>query len=220
MYGTAVVKKKVRERVGGLGSVGGKRIPEYLVYEVIDGHVIYYRGYQDVLLGKQTLEDIMGASAIHSFILLIIKDYLTPLLGKPYWLMTGEMGLRLKMGGHVAGDIVIYERSAWSEEHLTSKLTEIIPSVVIEIDTSADPTSHFTYTEYYQIKTLRLLDFGVSQVVWVHTLSRLVMVAERGDWKMIGWDEEFTVLGQTFSINGLIREEGFDPEKIGVHKKI
>lgn len=37
---------------------------ESLVYEVLDGRPLYYRGYEDVLAGKKIPEDIMGSSSL------------------------------------------------------------------------------------------------------------------------------------------------------------
>ena len=43
-----------------------RKIPDYLVYEVMDGKPIYYRGYQSVLNKTKTLEQIMGCSSIQA----------------------------------------------------------------------------------------------------------------------------------------------------------
>lgn len=37
---------------------------ESLVYEVLDGRPLYYRGYEDVLSGKKSPEEIMGSSSL------------------------------------------------------------------------------------------------------------------------------------------------------------
>ena len=37
---------------------------ESLVYEVLDGRPLYYRGYEDVLTGKKLPEDIIGSSSL------------------------------------------------------------------------------------------------------------------------------------------------------------
>src|ERR1700678_1772832 len=51
-------------------------IPEYLVYEIIDGLPYYYKGYRDVLNKTKTLEEIMGCSSYQWTIL----EYLLQLL--------------------------------------------------------------------------------------------------------------------------------------------
>ena len=44
-------------------------VPEYLVYEVMDGKPIPYRGFREVLNNNKILEDIMGSSGLQSFII-------------------------------------------------------------------------------------------------------------------------------------------------------
>ena len=48
--------------------IPAKKIPSYLIYEIWDGKPIYYKGYEDVVNGIKTKEEIMGASALQSFI--------------------------------------------------------------------------------------------------------------------------------------------------------
>jgi|GEM_PF-3870554 len=54
-----------------------RKIPDYLVYEVMDGKPVYYRGYQSVLKKTKTLEEIMGCSSLQaelvSYLLSIIS---------------------------------------------------------------------------------------------------------------------------------------------------
>ena len=35
-------------------------VPRHLIYEIMDGKPIYYKGYWDVLSGKKTASEIMG----------------------------------------------------------------------------------------------------------------------------------------------------------------
>ena len=48
--------------------IPAKKIPSYLIYEIWDGKPIYYKGYEDVVNGIKTKEEIMGGSALQSFI--------------------------------------------------------------------------------------------------------------------------------------------------------
>ena len=50
-----------------------RNIPNYLVYEIMDGKPIYYRGYQSVLNKTKTLEQIMGCSSLQA---VLITHYL------------------------------------------------------------------------------------------------------------------------------------------------
>ena len=46
----------------------GDKIPEALIYEVMDGKPIYYKGYRDVLNKTKTLEEIMACSRLQGII--------------------------------------------------------------------------------------------------------------------------------------------------------
>jgi hypothetical protein len=37
-----------------------RKIPDALIYEIVDGRPIYYKGYRDVLSGKTNLESAMS----------------------------------------------------------------------------------------------------------------------------------------------------------------
>jgi hypothetical protein len=53
-----------------------KKIPTSLIYEVMDGQPLYYKGYQFVLKKQKTLADIMGISKLQ----FVIISYLLKLL--------------------------------------------------------------------------------------------------------------------------------------------
>ena len=36
-------------------------VPDYMIYEIMDGKPIYYRGYNDVLRKLKTLEEVMAS---------------------------------------------------------------------------------------------------------------------------------------------------------------
>ena len=45
-----------------------RKVPDYLIWEVLDGQPLYRRGYKDVMRKTKTLEDIMGTSSYQSLI--------------------------------------------------------------------------------------------------------------------------------------------------------
>lgn len=60
-----------------------KKIPDALIYEVMDGKPIYYRGYKEVLSGKKSIEDIMASSTLQAFIITyLLKVLLRNLEGR------------------------------------------------------------------------------------------------------------------------------------------
>ena len=46
-----------------------RKIPDYLVYEVLNGKKLYRKVYKDVLNQTKTLEEIMGSSSLQGIII-------------------------------------------------------------------------------------------------------------------------------------------------------
>ncbi|MEY4902252.1 MAG: hypothetical protein RLZZ292_67 [Bacteroidota bacterium] len=192
-----------------------KKLPSYLIYEVMDGKPIYYRGYQGVLKAKTKVETIMGSSAIQAYIISILYEHLVFNIPKIYRLMTGEMGIHLATGSNFSLDMAIYEKSYFIKNPPNDKYTTHPPKVVIEIDTKADFTDSDEEV-YYQSKTQKLLDAGVEQIIWFYTKNQKVMISKRGEkrWIISDWSEEVTIFEHTFSLKQLLEEEGIDIEKL------
>ncbi len=183
-------------------------IPEYLVYEYLDGQPIYYRGYKEVLNKQKSLEGIMGYSELQSIVLLIIRDYLNDILREEFWVVPGEAGVHLATRNNLATDIAIYPKEAISLKNATNKYFNTPPKVVIEVDTKADP-SILEQMDYFNQKTEKLLQFGVEQVVWIYTNTKKVMVAEPNrPWLTVNWHDEIEVMGQRFKISEVLAAAG------------
>lgn len=43
-------------------------VPEALIYEMVDGQPIYYRGWREVLNNEKTLEQIMPSSLLQAYL--------------------------------------------------------------------------------------------------------------------------------------------------------
>ena len=193
-----------------------KRIPDSLIAETLQNKPIYYQGYKQVLLRKLKPTDIMGISDVQSFFTNLIKDHLTPLLKKEYKVLAGELGLHLQHQDNVSVDLAIVSRELYQPNNFKGKYLDYPPQVVVEIDINIDPIESFgNNSEYVNIKTQSLLDFGVTQVIWVFTESRKITVAENNKpWLTMNWNDNVTVMGHTFSIEQLIEEDGFDPTSL------
>lgn len=79
-----------------LPRIPAKKIPASLIYEIIDGKPIYYKGYEEVVNGTKTIEEVMGSSNLQSTII----EYLLMVLFKSidltkYRVLTNETGLHL-----------------------------------------------------------------------------------------------------------------------------
>lgn len=197
------------------------KVPDSLIYEVMNGKPIYYRGYKNVLLGKLNEEGVMGSSALQSFFISLMVEYLLPKLKNDYKILYGELGLNMRVGDNLSMDIAIYHRSDITVERLSKvKYADFPPLVVVEVDTKAAPESVDSFDEYFVNKTQKYLDFGVEQVIWLFTKSRKVWVAKNDNkpWLIMNWHDDITVLNQNFTINQLIEEYGFDPLDLRINQ--
>lgn len=46
-----------------------QKIPDSLIYEMVNGSPIYYKGYRDYLNGDKQIEELMGSSILQSLII-------------------------------------------------------------------------------------------------------------------------------------------------------
>ena len=183
-------------------------VPDYLIYEIIDGIPLYYAGYEQVLKNKKTLEDIMGYGSLQWVLLTLIADKLRPLIGERYRVLQGEGGLHLSSRLNFSLDLAIFEQSHLSFERLQNKYFDIPPKVIVEVDTKAH-LPEFTIPNYYQRKTQRLLEFGVEQVVWVFTDPRKITTARNdGPWLTVNWHDDVEVMGHRVNLQALVDQLG------------
>ncbi|MBK9015031.1 MAG: Uma2 family endonuclease [Saprospiraceae bacterium] len=190
--------------------VSKKKIPAYLIKEEFDGIPLYYKGYREVLSGKKTLEDIMPSSSIHSVVLF----YLVMLIGKKldeekYWLLGAEVGLKTTSKIKAGLDIAIFEKSVLTPDLITRHFANVPPKVVIEVDVDIE-SDIMTPMELIQYRTKNLHGSGVEKIIWIFTLSKMILVAENGkDWSMFDWDREVEVIdGITFNVAQYLKNKG------------
>ncbi|MFP4091878.1 MAG: Uma2 family endonuclease [Cyclobacteriaceae bacterium] len=187
-----------------------QQVPRTFVYEEIDGIPVYYQGYKKALANHQPAESIMGSSELQATLTSIILEYLyTNLDKRSYRIVTGEAGLHLEGKTNLSADIAIYDKEILKDRKLQKKYFDIPPLVNIEVDTQADLQDFPAGTDYYHLKTQKLLDFGVQQVIWFFTPSRKMMVAQSGQaWLTTDWNEPVKLLEKyTFSLQALLQQE-------------
>ncbi len=176
------------------------KVPDYLVYELIDGKPIYYKGYREVLSGEKTFSEIMGSSTLQSFIV----TYLVVLIAKQldenlYTLLTSEAGLHLDRRNNLAGDVLVFDNATLPITAINQNYAEVPPKIVIEVDITADPTD-ITPGSYILQKTQKLLSFGVEKVIWITTDTKKVTIATSHDedWLIRDWNKDVEIM------NGII----------------
>ncbi|GAB2592245.1 Uma2 family endonuclease [Spirosoma areae] len=192
-----------------------RKIPDYLVYEVMDGKPIYYRGYQSVLNKTKTLEDIMGCSSLQaelvSYVLSVIYQFIDR---KKYRVYTNEIGNHIDTNNNLSNDIAIFDKAVLTPDKINKKHPDVPPKIVIEIDTEAD-VSELTGFGYIYKKSKKLLDFGVERIIWIMINTQTVTVIEPSsngaprDWQVREWNTDIELMdGHTFNIANYLAEEG------------
>ena len=93
-----------------LSKIPPKKIPAALIYEIIDGKPVYYKGYREVLAQRKTIQEIMGSSNLQStlFEYLLMIFFKTFNLCK-YRILTNKIGIHISKSNNLSGD-AIYEK--------------------------------------------------------------------------------------------------------------
>jgi Uma2 family endonuclease len=191
------------------------KVPDYLIWEVLDGQPLYRRGYKDVLRKLKTVEEIMGTSSYQA----VITSYLSRLLiqnldENRYDILTGEPGLHFEKNDNVSNDIAVHE--ILPANKITTKYADYPPKLVVEVDIEIDPTC-MPEIEYLQKKTSKMLEFGVERVVWILTYVKKVIVADRlkDTWYIVDWSSDVELMeGITFNIHHFLNKRGINPDNM------
>ena len=181
-------------------------IPEHLIYEMVDGVPIYYKGYREYLREGKKNEAVMGSSVLQSAIIMELAFLLKGQLGKSYHILVNELGIKFRKRSWRAADLAIVEKDRLGAKVLTDKYLDIPPKIVIEIDTKADLESINDTFGYYYEKTNQLLDFGVERIIWIFTEQKSVMLADKaGAWQIIDWEKDFFIEDLEINIAQIIQ---------------
>ncbi len=187
------------------------KVPDYLVYELIDGKPIFYKGYREVMSGEKTFSEIMGSSTLQSFIVTYLVVFIAKRLDENlYTLLTSEAGLHLDRRNNLAGDILIFDNATLPVTAINQNYADVPPKIVIEVDITADPTD-ITPESYIFLKTQKLLSFGVEKVIWITTDSKKVTIAASGDenWVIQDWHKDVQIMdGITVNIGKYLTQKG------------
>lgn len=182
-----------------------------LVYEIVDGHPIYYKGYKEVLRGAKNQEDIVGDGSLQAWLKgRIYAILLNQLLQHQFEVTVGEQGLRLGKKHRRDADIAIFRRENFS---LSPRYAQLPPDAVIEIDVDAE-TENTSEMEYILRKVADYFAFGVVKVVWIFTLEQRILVFSPDQPpRTLNWQHDVDVIaGATFNISNLLQESGLTIE--------
>ncbi len=176
-----------------------QNIPESLIYEMVKGKPIYYKGYKDFLKGRKKIEELMGSSKLQSLIIAELIFLLRTFFGDDYLIFTNEIGLQFSKKSWRAADIAIIKSK--KVKNIDNKYLQVAPEIVIEIDTKAELVDIKNPLGYYQEKTDELMKFGVKKVIWIFTETQKVMIADpKNQWTIHHWEDD-TIVAKGLKIN-------------------
>jgi hypothetical protein len=194
-----------------LPRIPAKKIPTALIYEIMDGKPIYYKGYREVLRQEKTLEEVMGSSTLQGLILeFILRILFRQLDEKQYHILTNETGLHLDKKNNLSADIAIFAKTIFFASQADIHYSSVAPKIQIEVDIQADLDEIHSDTSYIRQKTDKLFEFGVEKVIWVLSESKSVIVATpHANWEFIDWHKDIDVIdGISFCIGRYLKEVG------------
>lgn len=189
-----------------------------LIYETdVAGKPIYYAGFQEVLNQTIEIEAIMGASALQSYLVDLIVNFLhLHPQAKLYKYLYNEIGVQIDRKKWRACDIAIYQRERLKDYTFTNKYIDLPPDFVIEIDTKADLNKYKYQHDYFIEKTRQLHEFGVRKVIWIFTENHpIIWESDSVDAITIhqSWNVDITITeGITFNLTRLIEVDGSEKD--------
>jgi hypothetical protein len=167
-----------------------------LLYEKLDGHAIYFGPNQWEQPPKDEAAqarrfDLMQ-SALLSHLLRVLYSQLD---ADQYQLLPNEHGIQVNADTHLVADLAVYRRSELTAPEARSRFIEVSPLAVVLIDSPVLAPAEPPVLDYAMLKVQRLLDFGVQQVLWLHTYSRRMLVARpKTVWLNLTWHNEVDIL--------------------------
>lgn len=180
------------------------KVPAALIYEMVGGKPIYYKGYKDVLNKTKTIEEITLESQLQSGLKAALSAVLYFLLKKlGYQLAAGELGINISKTGKRGAGLAIYKVENWEWKPNFSNLP---PKVVIEIDVQAE-LEGITEMDYISTKIKDYIEFGVKKVIWIFTKQQLIFVAtSQLPWLTYDWSAEIEVVDSvSFKLDDMIK---------------
>ena len=192
--------------------ISPKNIPESLVYEMIDGKTLYRKGYKQVLAGKKTLEEIMGASSLQSLVAFHLTSIIAKFIDEDiYFVLINESGVHLDHKNNLANDLAIYDKEVLKPSMISTKYTDVPPKIAIEIDVKAE-YEDLTELGYIYKKTQKLLNFGVEKVIWIITsVGKVTVSTQEKNWETMDWNKDVEIMdGHSFNVANYLKKQGIE----------
>ncbi len=186
-----------------------EEIPEYLVREILNGKVLPYIGYREVLSKEKQLSEIMGCSSLQSIVVYIVGLFIGNNINrKKYHIATNEAGLHLDKKTKFSNDIAIYEKEGLI---LNDKYFKIAPKIAIEVDirVDLDPDDHADKFDYVLEKAQKMIDFGTEKIIWIMTHNKTIIVFSKTEtWTIVNYKTDIMVLDDCIlNLSQLLEDE-------------
>jgi hypothetical protein len=191
-----------------LPRIPAKKIPSALIYEIIDGKPIYYKGYREVIAGTKTIEEVIWTSSLRGVVLEhILRKLFNSCNENKYRFLTNRLVIHCDNRTNFSANIAIFDAEKLPVKAADKHYALIPPKIQIEVDIDADLGNFETPDAYIYAKTEKLLDFGVEKMIWSD--SKKILVATKDEnWEIINWNKEVEVLnGISFNIGKYLKDE-------------
>ncbi len=194
-----------------LPRIPAKKISAALIYEIIDGKPIYYKGYREVIAGTKTTGEVIGKSSLRGVIMEhILRKLFNSCFENKYRFLTNRLVIHCDKRSNFSADIAIFDAQKLPVKSVDELYISIPPKIQIEVDIDADMESFDTPDAYIYAKTDKLLEFGVEKVIWLMSKSKKILVATKDEnWQVIDWNKDIEIIeGLSFNISKYLKDEG------------
>jgi Uma2 family endonuclease len=178
-------------------------ISEALIYEIVSGKPIYYKGYRDVLDKTKTTEEVKFDTLLQAWLkahlALILNNHLAD---KKFEITVGKLGLNISENDRRVAAITVFSEKNFV---LADTFSILPPEIIIEIDVQAD-TETENESNYITQKVYDCHRFGVKKVIWIFSKKRKVLVAPVGEaWTTVDWEKDVLVMeGLTMNLATIV----------------
>ncbi len=187
-----------------------EKIPEYLVREILNGKVLPYIGYREVLSKEKKLSEIMGCSSLQGIIVNIIAWFITSQVNrKKYYVASNEIGIHLDKKTNFANDVAIFDKEGLV---LNNNYFKVAPKIAIEVDirVDLDPDDHANDFDYVLEKAQKMIDHGTEKIIWVMMHNKTIIVFSKTEtWTIVPFNTDISILDDcVLNLSQLLEDEG------------
>jgi Putative restriction endonuclease len=193
------------------GTFENQNIPKELIYEILDGKPIYFKGYKEYLKNEKTLDDIMATGRLQTRIINAVQKHLIQNYdSKGFEFLSNEVGIHVSLSVNFSCDLVAFDKTVLAASEDDNHYYNFPPKFVIEVDTNAD-IQDANFMEYFFAKSKKLIEFGVEKMIWILTASQTVTVMTSAEEKWItqNWNKPIEIFdGDSIILEELFKESG------------